>query len=422
VRRAKAKRANGQGSLYREAVNGRVYWTVAVTIPGSGGRRLKRRARSEREARRLLTELLGQAGRGELAPPGRLTLGEWARAWCAEKTPALRASAAHTLEQSLSPLWKPAGEVAPAWAALARLGPVRLSRVTTAAVAGALAECLRAGAGARRVQLLHGHLRACLEAAARRGMLGTNPLRDVPRPRAPERERPAWRLGEVRRFLAVAADPATGERYTAAPFLAFLLCTGMRVSEGLGLTWADLPPEIRTGAGEGGAGGVAWAWVRRAVVWVWGGGATYRVERPKTKSGERAVALSPQAVALLRRRWEALPPEGRRPEARVWARADGEPFSPKLLFRTVRRLCDVAGVPAANVHFLRHAHAALLVGAGLDLQTTRRHLGHARADVTLNIYSYPVRDGAAVATALTRLLAEPGGATRTVAPVARPSG
>jgi integrase len=152
---------------------------------------------------------------------------------------------------------------------------------------------------------------------------------------------------------------------------------------------------------------VAWAWVRRAVVWVWGGGATYRVERPKTKSGERAVALSPQAVALLRRRWEALPPEGRRPEARVWARADGEPFSPKLLSKTVRRLCDVAGVPAANVHFLRHAHAALLVGEGLDLQTTRRHLGHARADVTLNIYSYPLRDGAAVAEALARLLPSP---------------
>jgi integrase len=414
-----------------------------VTIPGSGGRRLKRRARSEREARRLLTELLGQAGRGELAPPGRLTLGEWARAWCAEKTPALRASAAHTLEQSLSPLWKPAGEVAPAWAALARLGPVRLSRVTTAAVAGALAECLRAGAGARRVQLLHGYLRACLDGAVRRGMLGTNPLRDVPRPRAPERERPAWRLEEVRRFLAAAADPATGERYTAAPFLAFLLLTGMRVSEGLGLTWADLtltptltPPPApavpgpdapsgedgEDGAGEDGAGGVAWAWVRRAVVWVWGGGATYRVERPKTKSGERAVALSPQAVALLRRRWEALPPEGRRPEARVWARADGEPFTPKRLSKTMRALCALAGVPAANVHFLRHAHAALLVGDGLDLQTVRRHLGHARADVTLDRYAYPVRAGTAVAIALTRLLAEPGGATRTVAPVARPSG
>jgi integrase len=358
-----------------------------------------------------LTELLGQAGRGELAPPGRLTLGEWARAWCAEKTPALRASAAHTLEQSLAPLWKPAGEVAPAWAALARLGPVRLSRVTTAAVAGALAECLRAGAGARRVQLAHGHLRACLEAAARRGMLGTNPLRDVPRPRAPERERPAWRLEEVRRFLAVAADPATGERYTAAPFLAFLVLTGMRVSEGLGLTWADLalPPDAPS-SGEDVAHGVAW--VRRAVVWVWGGGATYRVERPKTKSGERAVALSPQAVALLRRRWEALPAEGRRPEARVWARADGEPFSPKRLSKTMRALCALAGVPAANVHFLRHAHAALLVGAGLDLQTTRRHLGHARADLTLDRYSYPVRDGAAVAEALARLLAEPGGAAR----------
>ncbi len=404
------KRGNGHGSLYREQVGGRTYWVAAVTVPGSGGKRLKRRAKSEREARRLLASLLRQAGRGELAPPGRLTLGEWANEWYEEKAVSLRASAARHLWLSLSPLWRPAEAVAAPWAPLRRLGAVRLHRLTAPAVAAAVADLLRAGAGPRRVQMAVGHLKACLAGAVARGLVPHNPLADLPRPRVPERERPAWRPEEVRRFLRVATDP--GERSEVAPFLAFLLLTGMRVSEGLGLTWSDLAlPTGPMGAPGTAAEGGAWAWVRRGLVWHTT--TAYRVEPVKTRAGERAVVLVPEAVALLRRRWDRLPPERRQPSARVWGWPDdpgpdgqGRPYSPPVLHKTLRRLCERAEVPAVNVHHLRHVHTAVLVGAGVDLQTVRRHLGHARADITLNRYSYPLRDGAAVAQALTRALCD----------------
>ncbi len=130
---------------------------------------------------------------------------------------------------------------------------------------------------------------------------------------------------------------------------------------------------------------------------MWAGAATYCIEPPKTRSGARAVVLVSEAVRLLRARWGRLPPDPdwRRPEARVWTRADGEPFTPQELHKTMRRLCALAQVPPANGHFLRHAHAALLMAEGLGLQTVRRHLGHARAEISLDRYAYPLRQGAA---------------------------
>jgi integrase len=43
---------------------------------------------------------------------------------------------------------------------------------------------------------------------------------------------------------------------------------------------------------------------------------------------------------------------------------------------------------AGPVHALRHTHASMLLGAGVDVLTVSRRLGHGKASVTLDTYGH----------------------------------
>src|SRR6266542_4338817 len=62
--------------------------------------------------------------------------------------------------------------------------------------------------------------------------------------------------------------------------------------------------------------------------------------------------------------------------------APGHPFSGWSTF--VRRL----GLPKVRFHDLRHAHATLLLLAGINPKVVSERLGHASVGITLDIYSH----------------------------------
>jgi integrase len=48
-------------------------------------------------------------------------------------------------------------------------------------------------------------------------------------------------------------------------------------------------------------------------------------------------------------------------------------------------------IPLIRFHDLRHTHATLLIAEGIDIQTIKNRLGHARASTTANIYCHPLK-------------------------------
>ncbi|MGB7701875.1 MAG: tyrosine-type recombinase/integrase, partial [Pseudolabrys sp.] len=50
--------------------------------------------------------------------------------------------------------------------------------------------------------------------------------------------------------------------------------------------------------------------------------------------------------------------------------------------RTAKKL------PPVPFHALRHTHASMLLGAGVDVLTVSRRLGHGKASVTLDTYGH----------------------------------
>lgn len=138
--------------------------------------------------------------------------------------------------------------------------------------------------------------------------------------------------------------------------VALLEATGMRVGELVALAWGDVD--------------IA--------------GSRFRIAEGKTRSARRYVPVPPELMLLVD---ETLPPEDRSPERRVF---------PSLTRGTVgeamARACRTAGLPRYSPHDLRHRHLSRLVQLGYPITEVQALAGHARASVTLDVYSRMLSD------------------------------
>lgn len=126
---------------------------------------------------------------------------------------------------------------------------------------------------------------------------------------------------------------------------------GMRISEALSLTLADVPlPDVLTIKGKGG---------KERIVPV--------------------IAPAQQAVAQYRR----LMPFDGPPAAPLFRGQRGGPLSPRAIQKAMQSARALLGLPAtATPHAMRHSFATHLLEAGGDLRTIQELLGHASLSTT----------------------------------------
>jgi integrase len=154
--------------------------------------------------------------------------------------------------------------------------------------------------------------------------------------------------------------------------LATAVFTGLRQSELLGLTWADVDLD---------AGIVR---VRRQLD---RGGGGY--SEPKTPRAKRDVVLMPSLVTVLREHKLASVYSG--PADPVFATRTGRPLYYRNLIRALRLALAKAGLesdgrPRLRFHDLRHTYASLLIAQGLNIAFIANQLGHASPAFTLHVY------------------------------------
>ena len=358
-------RVDGEGSVYKRA-DGK--WVAALRV---SGRKIVRYAGSRTDAVTKLNTLKAEHHYGALVPPSQLTLASWIDQWLALVEPELRPSTFHTYRLALATI----ADVT---------GATRLDKVTPLLLTQTLALLKQQGRGQRRLNLAHTYLKTCLKSAVDLGLLASNPLERVKKPRWEPRERRYWTLDETRCFLATAL--ATPGRWY--PLFGLLAVSGLRISEALALNWGDV---------NGASGTVQ---VSKALVW---SGDRFDVLPPKTKAGRRTVTLPTIGVDLLKRM-----PRGK-PGEPVFRTATGNVPDPAQLRPYQKRLCTLAGVPFLHLHGLRHVAAMLALEASGDAYVVQRRLGHANVGITLGIYGYSSRNEAGVARQLDELLAVEGG-------------
>ncbi len=66
----------------------------------------------------------------------------------------------------------------------------------------------------------------------------------------------------------------------------------------------------------------------------------------------------------------------------LFCRADGEPLDYNRAYRAWHRVQQAAGLPALNIHGMRHSYASQLVLRGVPLRAVQELLGHANIQQT----------------------------------------
>lgn len=358
------RRKRVERGIYRQE-NG----TYGVYLMVDGKPRFKTVGTKLAQARRQRDLLSAKAQRGELPEPTRLTFAELAETWiegfAAQVTAEERSERTlehyrYHLDRHLLPVF----------------GARRLAEITTDDCARLVASLRAKGLAAKTIAGALVPLGRVLSLALRRGYIADNPLRRLEaseRPRIYRREQRVLTHDEIARLLAAALP-----RYR--PFIASALYTGMRLSELLGLTWADV--DLHAGL----------IHVRYQL-------SRARVDKParrvrlKTPSAVRDIPLLPQLAAMLKRHKLASPHSAA--DDYVFTTALGMPLGYRNVERRgLTRAANKAdlnekGRPRLRLHDLRHTLAShLIVDLKLDVAQVSRILGHARPSITLDTYTH----------------------------------
>jgi integrase len=343
-------------------------YTVCVRVGGKPRFRTVDAA-TVAEARRQRLLLTAAAHSGELVLTPTVTFAEVAARWLAEFETKVAAGTRRerTLELYRNQLERHL---------LPRLGRRRLQLITTDELAELIADLQAQGLAAWTVRGIMVPLGCVFGFAVRRGHLVQNPLRRLEpdeRPHPGPRRQRVLTQDELRRLLA-----ACPIRYR--PLLATAVYTGMRFSEVLALSWADVDFAA------------AVIHVRHQLARARTGRPAHRMP-PKTPAALREIPLLPQLAALLRQHKTAS--RFTAPSDYVFATRQGTP----LLHRNVARRAFTRAVSDAGLqrnaaarvrfHDLRHTFAShLIVDVRLDVAQVSRILGHARTSMTLDTYTH----------------------------------
>ena len=196
--------------------------------------------------------------------------------------------------------------------------------------------------------------------AVENGVLPANPIKKISLPRQNKREYTEMPTDELNEILAkLQPHPMFYLGYL------IMLCTGMRRSELLGLTWADFNQLRRTLS------------INKAVI----------MSRNKALLADTKSAQSNRLINIPQILCDLL--EEQRLAQKVFTRHiihnKGEIYNPRAFTRAISRR---AGVDYLKSHDLRHSYATKLVREGVNIRIVQELLGHADIRLTLQTYSH----------------------------------
>lgn len=315
---------------------------------------------------------------GASAPPKERTIKQFVPAWIdAFVSPPRRARKTHQLYLAV---WR--NQIEP------HLGRVRLSKLTTTRVQQWLNDLTDAGAGPRTVNQALTILKMACANAVFQGYMGRNPCEGCT---GPAMDPKPIRVLSPAEFDALLKEAYSRPKFSPKPtryrhLLRFMLSTGLRISEALGLLLVNVD-------------------LKRGILHVrtqldWEGKDSWRLAKPKGRK-LRSIVLEPDAIKAIRQhlamvRRERIPIEDYEDCGLVFAGVRGTPCIHRNIQRQLDKCLERAkvivegreqvGIEHCGLHDLRRTCLTNLANRGLPMHQLQAYAGHSSIMTTAKFY------------------------------------
>ncbi len=175
---------------------------------------------------------------------------------------------------------------------------------------------------------------------------------------------------EQKLFLETTKESSNYNQY------AFLLQTGLRTGEMIGLKWSDIDFDKKI------------LHVSRTMEYRYSVG-EWRIGETKTKNGCRDIPLTTEAIEILKRqkkKVQELKTVKMEFSEFVFLSRKGEPTKNSAYDTKLMYYCDKVGMQRFSMHTLRHTFATRCIEAGMRPKTLQMILGHSNIGITMNLY------------------------------------
>jgi integrase len=358
---ARARRVNGEGSIYQRASDGR--WIGTLTVGWRDGKQLRKvvSAKSAREVQAKLEALRRTVGSG-VVTSDKVTVDSLLDRWLDDVlTGQVAPNAVDNYRTIADHHLRPA------------LGKRPVAKLTTGEIDHLLASKRASGLSVSTVRRIRSVLAQALTQAQRWEMVGRNvaTLSTAPKQRRPEGR--SLTTAQAQRLLK-ALD---GHRLEA--LYVTMIGTGLRRGEALGLRWddVDLKGSVLT--------------VRHQL----------KREAGRLVLGDVKTERSRRAVNLPRFVVDALKAHAKRQKAErlavgpIWRNTGyvftttiGTPIDPRNVGRDFASVTEAAGLGHWHPHELRHSAASLMLAQGVAIEVVSNVLGHSSIRLTADVYGH----------------------------------
>lgn len=322
-----------------------------------------------KDAKKRLTEKIGEKDAGKLIKASRITLNEYLDKWLESAVSnRVRPNSFHHYKMRMKFQVRP------------HLGHYRLESITPMHVQNLITKLHQQGIASTTIKKVHAILSSAFKQAVKWRILQSNPAEGVEVAREAKNESKKHMRTLTPEQAAKFLSSLSSDRYHALFLLAIM--GGFRPEEYLGLRWHDINF----------AKGIVT--VRTVLIWKASGGGWYFGE-PKTRRSKRNVPL-PQSVmdALLEHKrtqdeWKSKAGESYNDHGLVFATKSGLPIDQRNLRYSFRRRMIKAGLSSdIRLYDLRHSCASLLLAANVHPKVVSERLGHSSINITLDVYSH----------------------------------
>lgn len=192
----------------------------------------------------------------------------------------------------------------------------------------------------------------------------------------PSQKKEALTIDCQKKFLEYAVGNSYENQYR------FILQTGLRTGELVGLKWDDIDFQNKT------------LRIQRSMEYRYSVG-EWRVGEPKSRSGYRTLPLTDEAIEILKlqkkknREIKVIPMEW---SSFVFLCRKGTPVKNSTYDTALFKICDKAKIEHFSMHVLRHTFATRCIEAGMKPKTLQMLLGHSNIGITMNLYVHTTEE------------------------------